>query len=76
MLLREDGSYEDISLNARATGPTPAELQRVPKRVCVVAGDKKVVPLLAALRAGAVTDLILDELTANKLIDYIADAAK
>jgi deoxyribonucleoside regulator len=76
VLLREDGSYEDISLNARATGPTPAELQRVPKRVCVVAGDKKVVPLLGALRAGAVTDLILDELTANKLIEYVADAAK
>ena len=52
VFLRADGSYADVALNARATGPTPAELHRVPRRVCVVAGDNKVVPLLAALRCG------------------------
>ena len=57
------------ALNERATGPTPRELQRVPRRVCVVAGDNKVVPLLAALRAGVVTDLVVDELTATGLLD-------
>jgi deoxyribonucleoside regulator len=69
VFLRADGSYADVALNARATGPTPAELHRVPRRVCVVAGDNKVVPLLAALRSGVVTDLVVDELTASRLLD-------
>lgn len=69
VFLRADGSWEDVPLNARATGPTPAELQRLPRRVCVVAGDNKVAPLLAALRAGVVTDLVVDETTAVGLLD-------
>ena len=68
VFLRADGSYEDIPLNARATGPTPAELRRIARRVCAVAGDDKVVPLRAALAAGVVTDLVIDELTAEALV--------
>ncbi len=68
VFLRADGSYEDVALNARATGPTPVELQRIPRRVCAVAGDNKVVPLRAALAAGVVTDLVVDELTAELLL--------
>ncbi|MGM0386331.1 MAG: sugar-binding transcriptional regulator [Actinomycetota bacterium] len=68
VLLREDGTWEDIDLNARATGPTPAELRRIARRVCVVAGDAKVAPTLGALRAGAVTDLVIDETTARGLL--------
>ena len=55
VFLREDGTYKDVALNARATGPSPSELRRVPRRVCAVAGDNKVVPLRAALRARVVT---------------------
>lgn len=69
VFLRADGTYQDLSLNERATGPTPAELKRVPRRVCAVAGDAKVVPLLAALRAGVITHLVLDEQTASRLVD-------
>lgn len=69
VFLREDGSFSDISVNARATGPSPAELRVVPRRVCVVAGEAKVVPLIAALRAGVVTDLVLDERTARALVE-------
>ncbi|MFB0836078.1 sugar-binding transcriptional regulator [Arthrobacter halodurans] len=69
VFLREDGSYGDIEINRRATGPTPAQLRRIPRRVCAVAGDNKVVPLIAALRAGTITHLILDELTAARLLD-------
>ena len=68
VFLRADGTYEDLTLNERATGPTPAELRRVPRRVCAVAGDSKVIPLLAALRAGVITHLVLDEQTATKLV--------
>ena len=68
VLLREDGSWRDIDLNARATGPTPEELRRIVRRVCVVAGDAKVAPTLGALRAGVVTDLVIDEATARALM--------
>jgi deoxyribonucleoside regulator len=68
VFLRADGTYEDLTLNERATGPTPAELRRVSRRVCAVAGDSKVVPLLAALRAGVITHLVLDEQTATGLV--------
>ncbi|MCL2464771.1 MAG: transcriptional regulator, partial [Micrococcales bacterium] len=68
VFLRADGSWRDISLNERASGPTPAQLQRIGRRVCVVAGDAKVTPLLAALRAGVVTDLVVDEITAAGLL--------
>ena len=39
--------------------------------MCVAAGDGKIVPLLAALRAGAVTDLVVDELTATGLLNLV-----
>ena len=68
VFLREDGSWEDVAINARATGPTPRQLQAIHRRVCVVSGEAKVVPLRAALRAGAVTDLVIDEPTANALV--------
>jgi deoxyribonucleoside regulator len=71
VFLRADGSWEDVPLNARATGPSPADLQHIPRRVCVAAGDGKIVPLLAALRAGAVTDLVVDELTATGLLNLV-----
>jgi deoxyribonucleoside regulator len=69
VFLRSDGTSEDLSLNERATGPTSAELRRVSRRVCVVAGESKVIPLLAALRAGVITDLVIDEITATKLVE-------
>lgn len=68
VFLRADGSYQDVPLNLRATGPTPAELARIPRRVCAVAGDNKVTALGAALAAGVVTDLVVDEITAYGLV--------
>lgn len=68
VMLRKDGSYSDIPLNARATGPTPRELARLERRVCVVAGTSRAAALLAALRSAAVTDLVVDELTALEVL--------
>lgn len=67
---REDGSYRDIEINSRATGPSPRELRRISRRMCVVVGDKKVPALLGALRARVATDLIIDETTAGHLLAY------
>ncbi|MFC5369691.1 sugar-binding transcriptional regulator [Arcanobacterium bovis] len=75
VLLRADGSWEDLELNRRASGPTPNDLRAIPRRICIVSGVEKVVPLLAALRAGVVTDLVIDEDSAARLqeLSKVAD---
>ena len=69
VLLRADGTYGDIAMNRRATGPTPRLLARIPRRLCIAAGDAKVLPLLAALRARVATDLVIDQATAEGLLE-------
>lgn len=69
VLLRSDGSWRDVTLNARATGPTPAQLSRIPRRLCVAAGTGKARALLAALRARTATDLIVDDATARAVLE-------
>lgn len=71
VLLRADGSWRDVALNARATGPNPIELQAVKRRFCVVAGKAKAVPLLAALRAKVATDLVVDDATARSVLELM-----
>ncbi len=71
VLLREDGSYADISYNERATGLTPPELRRIPRRICVVADPSRAPALVGALRAGTATDLVVDEGTARAVMDRI-----
>lgn len=70
--LRVDGSYAGIALNRRASGPSPAELRRVNRRLCAVAGDNKIQGTLGALRAGVVSDLVIDERTAGGLIALLS----
>lgn len=67
VLLREDGTYADLSLNARATGPTPAELQRIPRRLCVCGDPSRARVVMGALRAGVATDLVCDDVTLRAL---------
>lgn len=69
VFLREDGTFRDIAINARATGPTPQELRTIDRRVCVAVGAAKVPALLGALRARVATDLITDESTARSLLE-------
>ena len=72
VLHREDGTYTDIEINRRATGPNPRELRRIKRRLCVVVGDRKVPALLGALRARVATDLVIDEPTAARLLERAA----
>lgn len=69
VFLRGDGSWRDIAINSRASGPNPHELRRIPRRIGVVASPTKVVALLAALRARTITELIIDSGTAQALIN-------
>lgn len=68
VLLRTEGSYADIAINERATGPNPAQLQHIARRICVVAGVEKATATLAALRARVATDLVIDDVTARAVL--------
>lgn len=68
VLLREDGSYADIEANRRATGLTPAELARVPRRICVASDPLRAPAIVAGLRARVATDLVLDDGTARAVL--------
>jgi len=76
VLFRENGSYEDIALNQRASGLTPAELQHIPKRIGVVADPLRASALLGALRAKTITDLVCDDTTARALLDLFGPEEK
>lgn len=69
VFLREDGSWQGIELNRRSSGLLPDELARIPQRVCVINGPHKVPALRGALAAGLVTDLVLDQDSAIRLVD-------
>ena len=66
---RGDGSYDGIALNARSTGPESHAHPQVARRVCVVSGPLKAASVHGALMAGIVTDLILDEALARRLVE-------
>lgn len=68
VFFRADGSWKDIRLNARSTGPGLDRLRRVPRRVCIVSGAAKLGSLRAAIAAGIITDVVLDETLARLLV--------
>ena len=70
---RRDGSFRDVALNARASGPDLSLFQQAPRRLCVVSGLGKVPALLAALRGGFMSDLVVDEATARALLEQAGD---
>lgn len=65
---RADGSSNDIDLNRRSTGPSLDVIRLVPRRVCVVAGSSRIPSLKGALAGRYISDLIMDEKTAEELL--------
>ncbi len=68
VFFREDGSWEDIPLNTRSSGPAFDVIRKAPRRLCVVAGVSRLRALRGALAAGLMTDLIVDDTTARALL--------
>ncbi|GAA1291235.1 MULTISPECIES: sugar-binding transcriptional regulator [Brachybacterium] len=82
-VLQEDGAVGDIAtsffdgagecapvrLNARTSGPDLEALRSIPRRICAVSGIHKIGALHAALLGGHISDLVIDEQTADALID-------
>jgi DNA-binding transcriptional regulator LsrR (DeoR family) len=69
VFFRADGSWQDVPLNARSSGPDLDRFRRAAHAVCVVAGRGKVAALQAALRGGFVNELVIDEPSARLLAE-------
>lgn len=68
VFFRADGSWSDVALNARASGPD-LELFRSRQSICVASGTGKAEGIRAALAGGFVHTLIVDEPTARLVLD-------
>lgn len=68
VFFRADGSYKDVPINARASGPDLELFRRAAHAICVVSGKGKVAGLRAALRGGYLSTLVVDEPTARELL--------
>jgi DNA-binding transcriptional regulator LsrR (DeoR family) len=62
------GEPTGIRMTDRTTGPDLRSVREIPRRVCVSSGAVKIPAILGALRGGLVTDLVLDEATAESLL--------
>ncbi len=71
IMIRADGGYQDIPLNDRACGPELSVIQQASRAICAVSGHNKLAALQAALAGQYITDLILDEPTARRLLATI-----
>jgi DNA-binding transcriptional regulator LsrR (DeoR family) len=69
VFLRADGSSDSILLNARSSGRSVQTLKGIRRRLCVAVGAAKAPVTRAALLAGAVTDLVIDDAAAELLVD-------
>lgn len=65
---REDGSFVKDDLYNRTIGINLDEIRTKEKRICVVMDPEKSKSLQGALKGGFITNLFLDEITAQKIL--------
>lgn len=68
VFFRRDGSFHNIPINQRASGPNLGMIKEK-RAICVVSGLAKAAGLHAALTGGLVKELIVDEPTARLLVN-------
>jgi DNA-binding transcriptional regulator LsrR (DeoR family) len=68
VFFRADGSWEDIPVNLRSSGPGLDVIRNAPRRLCVLSGRQRLESLRGALAADLITDLIIDDSTARALV--------
>ena len=68
VFFRADGTYQDIDLNRRSTGPELSKLGQHPYSICVIAGANKLEALRGALKGRFMNTLIIDDGTARRLM--------
>lgn len=67
VFFRSDGSFRDLAMNQRSSGPDLEQIGRRGRAVCLVVGEKKAAAARAALRGRFIHTLIVDEPTARLL---------
>ncbi|MBB3213329.1 DNA-binding transcriptional regulator LsrR (DeoR family) [Herbaspirillum sp. Sphag1AN] len=75
VFFRADGSWRDIALNARSSGPDLDRFQHAAHAICVVSGKSKIAGLRAALHGGYINELMIDEPTARLLVQELEQEA-
>lgn len=65
----EQGKWLNIDINHRVIGVNSDVLRRIPIIIGVAAGDKKVRPILGALKGQYVNVLVTDDVTAQAVLD-------
>jgi DNA-binding transcriptional regulator LsrR (DeoR family) len=68
VFFRADGSYRDIDMNRRASGPDLDLFRNAAHSICIIAGVSKVDGVRGALRGGFINELVIDEPTARLLL--------
>lgn len=68
VFFRSDGTTEGLPINDRTSGPPFDTIRQIPHRLCVVTGASKLRSLRGALRAGIITELVVDEELARLVI--------
>lgn len=76
VFFRQDGRGEGLTINGRASGPDLALIRQHPQATCVVADPGKARALRAALAGGLCRTLIVDETTAQAMLDGVAKDAE
>ena len=70
-LLDEKGEVCSYELNSRLVAISPADLAKIPLTIGVVSGENKVGPICAVLRGKHINALVVDETTANSVIEAL-----
>jgi DNA-binding transcriptional regulator LsrR (DeoR family) len=68
-LIQADGSLADVPLNSRVVALNPRDLAACPRVIGVASGAQKIGPLRAALAGHYLHSLVVDETTAQGLLD-------
>jgi DNA-binding transcriptional regulator LsrR (DeoR family) len=69
-LLKENGSWEGNWLSDRIITTSIEDLKKIPNTVAVASGSNKISAIAAALNSGCINTLIIDNHTAQAVLDY------
>ena len=69
VFFRQDGSWQDIPINQRCSGPD-LDLFQEQRGICVVSGLAKIHGLYGALQGRMMSELIVDEPTARAFVEH------
>jgi len=72
---RIDGSTDGIQINERSSGPGFDVIRRIPRRLCAVSSPSKLAALRGALAAGLITELVVEETLACRLLELSSAAS-